>query len=302
MIAEKSEEVLCSIHLASVYLGLGEPSKARTYVEHVVGTARDLGNKDREQQGYLTIGNTYVAERNFPKAAWYFNKSLQLAKQMQNSTEEALSYMNLGSSVTSARKARKYYRKAYIISRHIGAKVLEMKIITNMGFALYERHPQQAYGYLERSLTLFERIGKTVFEEANKLTYYGLMAELYHKMITLCHTLSKLDSMFAYVERSKSKAFLDIIARTEIVASPQLRQAQDLLAQERQYLVRLWERQTQPVMRDQGYEPESLTHAIEQLEAIYAVMETLDPEYVFMRKGSPLALTDIRRLLLLHIS
>jgi hypothetical protein len=52
--------------------------------------ARAIGDKDREQQGYLTLGNTYVAERNFSQAAWYFTQSLQLAKQLQNSPEEAI--------------------------------------------------------------------------------------------------------------------------------------------------------------------------------------------------------------------
>jgi hypothetical protein len=228
----------------------------------------------------------------------YYNNSLKISRTLKNKTEEAIGYMNLGSATTNLKRVRKYYRKSYRIIREIGSKILEMNLCANIGFLFYHRDDSYSYKHLEKSIDMYELIGKGFIEEENKITYYSLMTDLYQNMILLCKKLSKDGEMLLYVERSKSKAFVDIMAKTDIIYSPILRQHQDILEKEKDCISRIRAKQIENKLVGNTDDGKNIMEDIQRLEEVYETMEHIDSEYVFMRRGKPPALSEIRKLLM----
>ena len=104
---------------------------------------------------------------------------------------------------------------------------------------------------------------------------------------------------FEYAERSKSRAFLDLIANTEIKPSVALTgELKSLRDDEENYLSTLREIQMRH-LRQTGVsvEPGEVEGIFRQLDTIRDEIEEHDPKYVFTRRGKPLSFDRVQKLL-----
>ena len=57
-----------------------------------------------------------------------------------------------------------------------------------------------------------EAIGKRLVEEIHKVDFYGFKSDAYQIMVPTCIRLGNKSEALEYAERSKSRAFLDVLA------------------------------------------------------------------------------------------
>ena len=194
-----------------------------------------------------------------------------------------------------------YYEKSLKIDEDIGDIDSERLVSGNLGHIYDESEkPELAYEYYNHSIELSEMMGGRLVEEEHKIGFYARASEAYQGMIPLCLKLdSKEAEAFEYAERSKSRAFLDLIANTEIKHSVELTsELKSLFDDEEMYLSKLREIQMRHLSQTRASaEPGEVEGIFRRLNEVYDEIEEHDPEYVFTRRGKPLSFDKVQNLL-----
>ena len=116
----------------------------------------------------------------------------------------------------------------------------------------------------------------------------------------ICLELKKENTAFEYVEKSKSRAFLNMLATTEVKHTAVLTNELGLLLEEeKKYLIKLREIQMRYLKKSRIIvDPSELERVMKHLNEIYDKIEKIDPEYVSLRRAKPFSLDRIQKILL----
>ena len=301
-IGDKVGELACYINLNNAYIGLGDFRKAIEYNEKSLEIAKKIGDKAGESKCYTNLGIAYSSLGDFSKAIEYHEKSLKIAKEIGDKVVESACYGNLGNdhySLGDFRKAIEYHEKSLEIAKETGE--IDSKRITNLNLCriYYENKPELAYNYCKHSIELNELMGGKLVEEEYKIGLYARASDAYQYMVPLCLKLNREKEAFEYTERSKSRAFLDLLAATKIRPFVELtRELKSLLDAEENYLFKLREIQTRHLRKtSSSLGLGDVDRILDELNEIYDNIEKLDPEYVFIRKGKSISLSKIQEIL-----
>ncbi len=113
------------------------------------------------------------------------------------------------------------------------ADVLWLALHERGGIAESERQPAAALGFYQRAIEVIERQRASINTEASKIGFVGDKQAVYGRVVALLVDAGRTAEAFDYVERSKSRALVDMLAQKKdlapSVADPQ--KARLILAQ-----------------------------------------------------------------------
>jgi tetratricopeptide (TPR) repeat protein len=291
---KRDVESTCYCGLGNIYYSLREFRKAADYYEKSLEIAKAIGDKVEESRCYTNLGNISYSLGCFNKAIEYHDRALKIAVDIRDKDGEANSYGNLGlvyNSMGDFQRAIESHKSSLEIARKTGDVDRERINNLNLGMTYYDHEPEIAYNYLKRSIDLSETTGRSLIDEQHEIGFYGLVTDAYQSMIPLCERLEKREEAFQYTERSKSKAFLDMLSITDLKPSDKLIEKKSLLEDENTCLGRLREIQMHHLRRTGiSIELGEVDGLLRKLSKLHNEMEKIDPEYVFMRRGKPLSL------------
>jgi CHAT domain-containing protein len=89
-----------------------------------------------------------------------------------------------------------------------------------------EGNLKEAIDFYEKAIDVIERQRSTINTEASKIGFVGNKQQVYHKLIAALFAGGQTDKAFEYVERSKSRALVDLLASKKDFAAPQANQQQ----------------------------------------------------------------------------
>jgi len=301
-IGDKSVKAKCYGNFGISYHNLGEFRKAIKYYEKSLEIIKEIGEKSGESAYHENIGIAYNNLGHFRKAIEHHEKSLEIDTEIGDRSGEAKCYTNLGAAyrgLGNFRKAIDYYERSLKIIKETGDIDSERIATLNLCRIYYRSKRERAYEYCKRSIELSEMISGNLIEEQHKIGFSAQASDAYQYMVPLCLTLQKEKKAFDYTERGKSRAFLDLLAATEIKPTCKITgDLQPLLDNEEVNLTRLREiqmRHLRPIVV--SIELGEIEKIYENLTQIYNQIEQFDPEYVFTRRGKPLSLAKIQNIL-----
>ena len=112
---------------------------------------------------YHNLGTIYLRKNKFDESAEYFNKSLELKKEIKDVSGGAASHNNLGvvySTTGDFNKASQHYKFALDISEKIKDPIAMARGYKNLGTIYYRQgNLKTAQGYYDKSLEIEERMG-----------------------------------------------------------------------------------------------------------------------------------------------
>jgi hypothetical protein len=168
-----------------------------------------------------------------------------------------------------------------------------------------------ALGYYEPALRLaqaaiadLETLRGEETSEANKIGFVAARTEIYGFAVDLSRIVAELqcDNSFLQqslelVERAKSRTLVELLAHTELKPPESL--PAELVARESYLLGKQRElaRPAAVAAPDIPGPSKTLSTCMSELEEVWLTMEQYAPEYVALRRGTPLAYTDCRDLL-----
>jgi CHAT domain-containing protein/lipopolysaccharide biosynthesis regulator YciM len=207
--------------LGVIYRKLGEYDKAIEFTERSLEMRKKINDEEGKSYNYNALGLIYADTGNQNKAIEYYEKSLSIAKETNNRTNEAYTYLNMGISydkLNNQNKAIEYYEKSLSIAKEIEDTYTERLANVNLGIVYNESEPQKAFIYFKRAIEITEEAGRKISGEENKISFYALQAAFsaYQYMVPICVRLGYEEKAFEYAERSRSKAFFDLLARADL--------------------------------------------------------------------------------------
>ncbi len=300
---DKIGRAKCYVNLGNAHGCIGNFRKVIEYNEESLAIKKIIGDKAGETACYLNLGIAYQHLGQIDKAIEYFNISLQLIKTIGNRNREAQClgcFGNAYKSLGDFKKAVEYYEKSLEIARETRDIDLERITNFNLGITFLGHNHELAFNYFKNSIELSELISDQLIEEEHKIGYYAQAANSYQAIVPLCLELNRNIQAFEYTERSKSKAFLDLLATTEIKSSVELtNELKTLIKEEEIHLSKLREIQTRRLRKvNSSIKIGEVDEIFLKLNDIYNKIEEFDPTYVFIRRGRTLHLSKIQEILL----
>ena len=306
-INNKEEELACYVSLSNTYfdfisslpenighypyINLSEETIQKTFEYHkkALILAEKVGDEKKKSICHANLGRIFLfIYGDIPKAIQYYEKELAIRKKIKDRRGESKCYGNLGIAhgiMKDFPKAIQFNKKSLEIAEEIHD--IDIQRITNLdlGRIYYQDSKLEiAYGYLNRSIELTEIMGEHLLEEYHKINFYGRTPAFlaYEDMILVClnmKTKEKLQEAYQYLERSKSKAFIDLMSKSNIKPT----KIEDTRMNE------LYQKEQELLMKKND-----LNFRIDELNKIYDKMLDIDPEYVSLRRPQHLELNQLQ--------
>ena len=221
-------------NLGNAHLSLGDFKTGIDYLELVLKTARQLGDRSMELDAYGNLGNAHHSLGDFRTAIYYYTRHLKIAKELGDRSREGNAYCRLGvdyHNLGDFKTAKDYFERHLKIARELGERSGEGNAYGNLGNAhhslgdfitsidYHERHLRiakelgdksvegKAYGNLgiahhslgdlKTAIDYFKRqlkIAKEVGDRSGEGNSYGNLGNAYH-------ILGDLSTAIDYLER-----------------------------------------------------------------------------------------------------
>jgi tetratricopeptide (TPR) repeat protein len=181
--------------------------------------ALDRGQTSRVQLDLLhNLGVVYQARRDWTKAISHFEKALELARQLDYVEGEITIQVNLGYThllAKSASQALEFQNIAVGRAKIHGDTDLLLRALAGRGDTLkYLGQFDEANSDFQAAIEIIERVRQQLVDESNRISFFGAgKPALYNRIVLLfTYELHRLSDAFAYVERSRSRAFVDLLS------------------------------------------------------------------------------------------
>lgn len=215
-------------------MSLGRWQAAQAYFQEAIECYQRLGVEGRLRMLYWIQGLLHHVLGHESQSEAAYLRALTAAPAMQQGEPSIRmdAWMNLGLLYqTQARwdEALNAYRAALELATQIRNQHRISHIHYRRG-NVFERQgqPEQAYAAYARAIEAIEALRGATDAEEIKLGLLGSAQQIYESMVLLCLGLGRPAEAFHYVERARSRAFLDLLAKKQAQADPAL---YDALAQ-----------------------------------------------------------------------
>ena len=185
----------------------------------------ELNNKALQGLILNNLAYIYFSAGENEKAKETLIEALDLAMQMSDKYTEGticcglamiqLEEGNANGAFMQAQTALKIFKDVHSLSGQSDALFLLGSIedyINNNRVVAYE--------YYKEAIRLSETMRENLMLDDFKVSFASNQATLYQQMVSLCVRMGKTEKVFEYVERSKSRAFVDMIASTSNMLQP----------------------------------------------------------------------------------
>jgi CHAT domain-containing protein len=149
-----------------------------------------------------------------------------------------------------------------------------------------EGNRQEAIDYYRRAIEVIERQRSTINTEASKIGFVGNKQLVYHALIAALVAGGQPTQAFEYVERSKSRALVDLLASKQDFAAPQADQQQVT-----SLVTELDTQEAQAWVQKAGVARNSRAFEVKQR------LQTVAPELASLVTVAPVAVANIQSLL-----
>jgi tetratricopeptide (TPR) repeat protein len=269
--------------------------------------ARGVGDRHLETQALGSLGRAYEHQGYFQTALREYELVLPLQRELGDRQGEALTLHNVANSYAGLgqfEQALVHYNQALSIASDLANPDHVARIQAGRGHTYVRmRRYAEARDDYRASIEHIERTRSSLSGEEHRMGYFGWdKMGVYRSLVQLLVDRDRCwnpREALETVERSRSRAFLDQLGYTELIAP----QGVDpiLLARERALAVALQEQAlaTRQVKSEDPRRKLAGHMASLQTEwnTVLARMQEQAPEYVALRRGEPASLEEIRALL-----
>lgn len=281
---------------------------AMTYYLQSLRLAEETGDRSGLCLNYKHVGNIKEQLENFPAALSDYQKSLEIAEQMGNRQLQAGALMSLGSvyyRMGVLNQAASHLAQAIRISQVMGhLEILPSSLHLQGLVHVSLGRKEEGRKLMERAITVIEGIRKEMQLQDEKAGFLEQKLTVYEDMIQLLVQMGRDWEALQYAERSRARAFLDLLTEARIhpetVLKPELKQKKSLL-QARYAEIQEQLRLEHATDKSQPGTIRKLEQETVQLENQYLQLKReirkQNPEYSALAHPQPVGMNEVRKLL-----
>ncbi|OPY51795.1 MAG: photosystem I assembly protein Ycf3 [Methanosaeta sp. PtaU1.Bin112] len=162
-IKNKHDNVRILIELATICSLLSEQHKAIEYNRQALAIAREVGDKNGEENALGNLGNSYQFLGDTRKAIEHYEQALAIAREIGDFRNGGIWLGNLGSAYAwtgEIARAIEYFEQALSIARSIDNRRAESANLGNLGLAYINLgDARKAIEFLDQALAIAREIG-----------------------------------------------------------------------------------------------------------------------------------------------
>jgi tetratricopeptide (TPR) repeat protein len=297
--------------LAINYMGLGNIQRALKKYQQAIQSYQaalealdEVSDRDRESDVYLELGSTLILIGQMKEGLQYLHKALLLTSIGNLKQREAIHYLYLGEAyrkLNQLQLAVQFFQKAITEAEEL--ETPETKWQSLYGLAItyqFQGQVRLCQQTLEAAIKTIEQLRSQYLPETFKISLFVNKVKPYEVMILLCSSTST-EEAFDYMERAKSRIFIEQLATTEIGSTTgipsELAKQEAQLIKEIRYL-QLHHRKTLSQQKyEWGDEIAKIESQLEQLWQEICSTGTKGTDYVGLRKAMPLNFTEVKQIL-----
>ena len=171
---------------------------------------------------YGRMGKLEKAREYFSRGQKAFKQGTRLFGALFNRSLALKAEFSAGGMDIDSKKIQEYERFLSDAEK-LGATEIIWRFCYELGRELIQqkKYPE-ARGFLARAIDTLELTRSRLREDTVKKTFTASVQDVYAEMINLLFELREIEAGFAYLERSKARAFLDILAGRSLKAKKTL--------------------------------------------------------------------------------
>ncbi len=287
---------------------VSESTPVAADIDHHYETARDLFLRVDDARGAAQVAGaagSYMLDAGWPaQAQVWLSEAFRLHKLTGNQRGLAMDLLNEGfvyRLLGLHERARKALAEAERLARDLELPQLEWEVEANLGALAEERRElHEARTHLQAATAIIESLRALLTTEGHKVRFFDGKEGVYQRLIRVCLSLQQHEPAFLAVERSRSRALLDLLRDTALQPGGEidrrwLEQEADLVRRSR-IATRALETGPDTLGDRRRALLDEVKTTRQSLESLLERMSSVVPEHVALRRGDPVDLEDVRRI------
>lgn len=306
-------EAMALGNLGVIAQGRGSLDEAEILFTQAATLDEQLSDTENRANDLSNLGLVAALRGNYAQAVTLYVQALSLARQARNSPRQVLALNNLGAAyhhLGDLSQTEAHYREALALSEQSDSHS-QVEAHSGLGSIAQERGDNaQAEVAYARAVALVEKMRSGVIEVEYRAALFRSAIDAYTGLVLLCLRRRNPSEALAYIERARSRSFLDLLRVGSLQPDRHMPEvAANLLARETELLGRLrtWQlaRPAADVPRDPAqlltdleavYVQRDPAQLLAELEAVYNELQAHVPEYVALRRGTPVSVRELRHI------
>jgi CHAT domain-containing protein len=163
------------------------------------------------------LGTVYKALGQWDQALAHYRARVTACRGPDQRHSLGLALNNLGEiyqRLGNWRWATRYYRDALLILREFGDLYETADVLANLAsLRRQEGRPAQAQSYYDQAIAAVESMRAALAAETARIGFFSTETHIYEGKLKLCLETGQVAAAFATLERAKSRAFVELLAR-----------------------------------------------------------------------------------------
>ena len=207
-------------NLGLIYRQQGDHATALDYFQQ----AKTLDESLKSQWGlgydHRNIGISLLALERLEEAESHFLKAEQISADIHNVINWVKALLELGNVNTALLrpdKALDYFERAHELSRRYGIKEVEWRAAAGKATLLREQGKHaDALAWFTKGVEVVEGMRAALKIDELRNSFQTNKLDLYRDIITLLIAMNRTDDAFNFLERSRSRSFIDLLGNQKL--------------------------------------------------------------------------------------
>ena len=169
---------------------------------------------------YRNIGMSLLKLRKLTEAEANFIKAEQTSAEIKNAINWVKALLELGNvnrDLKRPDKAMSYYEQAYELSQRYGIKEVEWRAASGKATLLRTKgNRPEAFTWYAKAVDVVEGMRASLKIDELRNSYQANKLDLYRETITLLIHMGRTEDAFNYLERSRSRSFIDLLGNQKL--------------------------------------------------------------------------------------
>ncbi len=188
--------------------------------------ARSIRDRREEAEYFNNLGILYERKGDYKNAQLNYEKALRTFEILQDKIARAKVLCNIGNLYVNKgdyKKGIKIYQDGYIIIENMNRKDWQASILSNLGYAQYKGGDiDGAINSLGKAVAIIEDLRGKISGQEFRSVFLENKIVAYETLIDLYYQKGDVPKVFNYIEKAKSRAFLDLLSGVSIAQTQEM--------------------------------------------------------------------------------
>ena len=207
-------------NLGLIYRQQGDHTTALDYFHQAKALDESLKSQWGLGYDHRNIGISLLALERLEEAENHFLQAEQISADIHNVTNWVKALLELGNVNTALVRpdqALGYYQRAYELSQQYGIKEVEWRAASGKATLLREEGKlSDALAWFTKGVEVVESMRAALKIDELRNSFQNNKLDLYRDIITLLINMNRTDEAFNFLERSRSRSFIDLLGNQKL--------------------------------------------------------------------------------------